>query len=271
MPRDCPGHSCRVPRPNADDPVVSIEGSAPEFVRLYSTEELAAKPVLSIPLPGGKSYDLPRPDPKLEFYRNWITQGRNVAGLLVAERSKYYFTEPTWTIDGHSISVVPEPHVFRNALAIPTAFGTKPVIAQLKPNSSEAPIYIKLPPNGRPAPVLEEKTFAVDGWKITFKPRPVVANLLPFVYDVTAEGPSDKERVTLLWFGSMLMPWVLVDPKATIAVWYPEPVAVPPDLPQMLTIDFVRSSDVDLVLKRSLTSMSLLDSGREVWRADWSD
>lgn len=104
-----------------------------------------------------------------------------------------------WTVREHRWPVgLPAYFSGTSFIMLPKVFGSKPRELDLASKSRKA--RISLPPLGRPAPVIAEKTFRVGGAVIRVKPIEWISPAFPVLCDVTLEKES-KSDTYLLGYG----------------------------------------------------------------------
>lgn len=94
-----------------------------------------------------------------------------------------------WTVGEHRWPLgLPAYFSGTSFIMLPKAFGSKPRELDFASKSNKA--RISLPPLGRPAPVIAEKTFRVGGAVIRVKPIEWISPAFPILCDVTLERES---------------------------------------------------------------------------------
>lgn len=172
-------------------------GIWPSEYELVTRETILAEPVIKIPLPGGKKFELPSRNSRNEMHRRWTELTPGSAGFIFFDvKPLPYPGDPprirlTWRIGGQEHFTIPRD--FARSCALPYAYGTQPIEAMFQSAPSEPILKVQLPANGKKAPVLQPLEVQVGELRVRFTPKLVLTTLRPYLYDVQitdGKGPA---------------------------------------------------------------------------------
>lgn len=172
-------------------------GIWPSEYELVTRETILAEPVIEIPLPNGKKFELPGRNSRNEMHRRWMELTPGSAGFIFFRPTPlpYPGHDPRirltwWAGDQEHFTI---PYDFARHCALPYAYGTKPLEVKFQSAPSEPMLKVQLPANGKKAPVLEPLEVQVGELRVRFTPKPVLTTLRPYLYDVEimdGNGPT---------------------------------------------------------------------------------
>jgi hypothetical protein len=190
---------------------LAIIGSSGPFIT-YSRSEVGEKPVIDLTLPGGRRIIYPRHDDQPQD-KKFINEVPHAAGVIRSSgRLVTPWIFPRWNIE-RQIVQAKQAGPGSAVAATPYVFGSKSLIAKLDAGE-DGTVSVRLPGNGRPAPVLPTASGKIESWTVKLTPRPVVTPIQPLMYDVTVAGagPNDQFAIDFKW-GSYQSYYLLVGKK----------------------------------------------------------
>lgn len=187
---------------------VLVFGDLPKKVRLITRGGNPA--LLDFKLPGGKRIRYPALESNYDYSREF-RDDPNVAAYLVYDRVVdmrapiseigTYFTSPEFKINGQIVRPTLHESPFGDDIyRLPYVFGNKPANATVRPDPKSGAIQLRLPGNGRPAPILSRWTGRVNGWQVRLEPKLPISPACPLDFDVTVTGgkPGQLYSVEIL-------------------------------------------------------------------------
>lgn len=192
---------------------LAIIGNPGPFVT-YTRAAVKAKPVIDLKMPWGRPFTYPQPDDRQPEDLKFLNDVPLAAGVIhEANRATFNaWVFPHWKIEAQVVQAKQAESGSAGA-ATPYVFGSKSLIAKLDAGE-DGTVSVRLPGNGRPAPVLPAASVKIESWTVKLTPRPVVTPIQPLMYDVTVAGagPNDQFAIDFKW-GSYQSHYLLVGKK----------------------------------------------------------